>query len=214
MNIVSIVGQKGGSGKSTVASNLAAGLHRAGKSVVIIDADPQATLLDWQAARPEGANLPLVIKATTAKDVQNAIKTAKADVVLIDTPGRAANLSEAVIGLSDISLIVIQPSAPDIWAAAETCNQVLAAKKAGRSLTAAFLVNRIQPNTRMAAEFAKGDWNDFEGIEVMEATIGNRTAFAVAFADGVTVYETAGAEAARAEIDLVIQELEAAQWLA
>lgn len=214
MNVVSIVGQKGGSGKSTVASNLAAGLHRAGKSVLIIDADPQATLIDWQSARPEGADLPPVVKASTAKDVQNAIKAAKADVVVIDTPGRAANLSEAVIGQSDVALIVVQPSAPDLWAAAQTCAQVQAAKKAGVSVSAAFLVNRLQPNTRMATEFAKGEWNENEGIEVMEATIGNRTAFAIAFADGVSVYETTGADAARAEIDLLIKELEDAQWLA
>lgn len=214
MNVVSIVGQKGGSGKSTVASNLAAGLHRSGKTVLIIDADPQATLIDWHAARPDGVDLPPVIAATTAKDVQAAIKAAKADVVVIDTPGRAASLSEAVIGLSGVALIVVQPSAPDLWAAAQTCAQVQAAKKAGVDVSAAFLVNRLQPNTRMATEFAKGEWNDNEGIEVMESTIGNRTAFAIAFADGVSVYETTGADAARAEIDLLIKELEDAQWLA
>lgn len=214
MNVVSIVGQKGGSGKSTVASNLAAGLHRSGKTVLIIDADPQATLIDWHAARPDGVDLPPIIAATTAKDVQAAIKAAKADVVVIDTPGRAASLSEAVIGLSDVALIVVQPSAPDLWAAAQTCAQVQAAKKAGVDVSAAFLVNRLQPNTRMATEFAKGEWNDNEGIEVMESTIGNRTAFAIAFADGVSVYETTGADAARAEIDLLIKELEDAQWLA
>lgn len=214
MNVVSIVGQKGGSGKSTVASNLAAGLYRSGKTVLIIDADPQATLIDWHTARPDGVELPPVIAATTAKDVQAAIKAAKADVVVIDTPGRAASLSEAVIGLSDVALIVVQPSAPDLWAAAQTCAQVQAAKKAGVDVSAAFLVNRLQPNTRMATEFAKGEWNDNEGVEVMESTIGNRTAFAIAFADGVSVYETTGADAARAEIDLLIKELEDAQWLA
>lgn len=214
MNVVSIVGQKGGSGKSTVASNLAAGLHHSGKTVLIIDADPQATLIDWHAARPDSADLPPVIAATTAKDVQAAIKAAKADVVVIDTPGRAASLSEAVIGLSDVALIVVQPSAPDLWAAAQTCAQVQAAKKAGVDVSAAFLVNRLQSNTRMATEFAKGEWNDNDGIEVMESTIGNRTAFAIAFADGVSVYETTGADAARAEIDLLIKELEDAKWLA
>lgn len=211
MNVVSIVGQKGGSGKSTVAANIAAGLHRRGLRVLIVDADPQRTLFDWSRARPETTDLPEVTTAATAKDVQGILKTAKGDkfdIVVIDCPGRAAALSGSVIGLSDVALLVIQPSAPDIWAAAETVGQVHAARKAGQNVQAAFLVNRVQPNTRIAAEFAKGEWNEHQDISVMQSTLGNRTAFALAFAEGVSVYEVAGAEAARAEVDAVVNELE------
>ena len=69
-------------------------------------------------------------------------------------------------------------------------------------------MNRVQPNTRIAAEFAKGDWNEHQDIRVLKSTLGNRTAFALAFAEGVSVYEVSGAEAARAEVEAVINELE------
>lgn len=211
MHVLSFVFQKGGSGKSTMSANVGAGFARRGRKVLIIDADPQGTLTDWRDVGGSEA-LPPVIGATTVKEIQIALKGAAADgtdIVVVDCPGRAAPLAGAVIAMSDAAILVIQPSAPDIWAASETVQQVKAARKAGQKVSAAFLANRVQPNTRMASEFAKGDWNEHKDIGIMQTTIGNRTAFALAFAQGVSVYEVKGAEAARAEIESLIDELEA-----
>ena len=61
MKIIACINEKGGSGKSTIACNLATALHRRGQRVVLIDADPQGTARDWRAASPEGADLPPVV---------------------------------------------------------------------------------------------------------------------------------------------------------
>lgn len=213
MKVISLVSQKGGSGKSTLAANLAAALHRQGKRVAVLDADPQGTLMDWQAVRAAALSLPAVTAVTTAKDMQAAIKDAAADYVVIDTPGRSAPLTAAAVALSNVALIVIQPSAPDVWASAATVEQVRQARTAGTQVEAAFVVNRVQANTRLAAEFGEGAWNDASDIDRADALIGNRTAFAVSFTDGLTVFDVPGSDAARSDITALLKELEAAGWL-
>ncbi len=56
--ILAVVNQKGGTGKSTVATNIAACFAAEGREVLLIDADPQHTALDWRADRPD--NQPLL----------------------------------------------------------------------------------------------------------------------------------------------------------
>lgn len=213
MQVLSFVSQKGGSGKSTLSANVAAALQRRGKRVLMIDADPQGTLMDWQAVRTSNVSLPPVVAATTAKDLQSAIKGAEVDFVVIDSPGRSAPLTAAAVALSTVALIVVQPSAPDVWASAATVEQVRAARLAGAKVEAAFVVNRVQPGTRLAAEFGGGAWNDAQDIDRAETMVGNRTAFAVSFTDGLSVFDVPGADAARREIETLLNELEAAKWL-
>jgi len=215
MTIIAMVSQKGGSGKSTMAANLAAGLQRAGKTVAIIDADPQGTLVDWYAMGSNPSRVPVTQpEAHTVKAVKAALDGVRADVVIVDSPGRTSTLSGAIIGLADVALIVIQPSAPDLWAAHETVKQVAEVRATGKQVQAAFMVNRHQPNTRLGAEFGSGDWaKQFEGIDTFTATAGNRTAYALAMAEGKTVFDITGADAARTEIDAFIKEMEAAKWL-
>jgi chromosome partitioning protein len=59
--VISVLGQKGGGGKSTLATNLARGLQRHGCDVLIADTDPQGTASEWATLHPEGSDLPPVI---------------------------------------------------------------------------------------------------------------------------------------------------------
>ncbi|NCC29087.1 MAG: ParA family protein, partial [Gammaproteobacteria bacterium] len=62
MSIVAVVGNKGGTGKTTLSLNLAAGLARRG-SIVIVDADPQQSAYQWRLIGDENAALPAVVAA-------------------------------------------------------------------------------------------------------------------------------------------------------
>lgn len=211
MKIIALLNEKGGTGKSTIATNLATALHRQGKSVVLIDADPQGTARDWRAASPEGADLPPVIAIDRAPNVASSLRTLSADIAVIDAPAKAGDMTASIVSAANIALIVIQPSGADVWASAAAVRLVRQKLDMGGKIDAAFLVNRASGNTKLSKLIKDGDWNEY-GLDQLEATVGNRIAFAQAMTDGVSVFDLADSTAQQ-EINNVITELETAKWL-
>ena len=211
MKILAALTEKGGSGKTTVAINIGAALHRQGKSVVIIDADPQGTARDWRAATPLNIDMPMVVPVDRPQALESVLRGLEADYVLIDTPAKASQTAAAVVRVADVALIVLQPSGPDVWAVAPTAKMIQARIDAGGRIDAAFLINRATSNSKLSKLIRDGTWNGY-AIDQMTAVVGNRVAFAQALTDGVSVFETADT-AAKNEILAIIKELEAARWL-
>jgi chromosome partitioning protein len=210
VKIIALMNEKGGSGKSTLATNLATALHRRGKRVVLVDADPQGTARDWRAASPEGADLPPVV-ALDRPQMLASISNLAADLVVIDTPAKAEAMAAGVVRVANLALIVIQPSGADVWASAATVKLVRQKLDVGGAIDAAFLVNRTSGTTKLSKLIKGGEWNEY-GIDQLDSTLGNRVSFAQALTDGVSVYDLHDASA-KAEVDAVITELEAARWL-
>lgn len=210
MKIIALMNEKGGTGKSTAASNMATALHRRGLRVVLVDADPQGTARDWRAASPEGADLPAVI-ALDRPQMLTAITALAADYVIIDTPAKAESMAAAVVRVAHVALVVIQPSGADIWASAATVKLIRSKLDVGGKIDAAFLVNRVKAGTKLAGLVKGGEWNEY-GLDQLTAVITDRTAYAQALTDGVSVYDLPNMDA-RADIDAVLAELEAAGWL-
>jgi chromosome partitioning protein len=211
MKVIAFLNEKGGSGKSTCAINFACALHRSGRRVVLIDADPQGTARDWSDARPAGVDLPSVIALDRPEMLLNSLKNISADYLVIDTPAKAEKMAANVVRVSNVAIIPVQPSAADVWASAAAVKLVQSKRDVGGEIEVTFLATRVSSNTNLSREILRGEWNEY-GIDMLDTSISNRVSYAQALSDGVSVYETRDGQA-RAEIDLILKELEDAQWL-
>ena len=211
MKVIAVLTEKGGTGKSTIAANLATLLHRRGRSVVLVDADPQGTARDWRAASPQEMDLPPVVAIDRAAMLGQSLKSLSADFAVIDSPAKAGDMAAAIVSASDLALLVIQPSGADVWASAATVRLIRTKRDMGGAIDSAFLVNRAVSGTKLSKLIRSGDWNEY-GLDQMDATVGNRIAFAQAMTDGISVFDLPDL-AARLEIEAIVTELEKAQWL-
>ena len=203
--IIGVLNQKGGVGKTTISVNLAASLARNGARVLLIDADPQGSALDWAAAR-DGDPLFSVVgfpRPSIHKEIGQIGQGY--DHIVIDGPPRVTDLARSAIMASDIVLIPVQPSPYDIWAADEVVKLIDEAKVYKENLKSVFVVNRKITNTAIGRDV--GEALAAYPILVLTATVTQRVVFAEAAAQGKSVYEIdAGGSAAR-EIEAVKVEL-------
>jgi chromosome partitioning protein len=124
MTTIAIVSQKGGSGKTTLAVNLAAAAEAIGATALIIDTDPQATASQWGAWRLDKA--PEVIDSAPPR-IQAKVDAAKeqgATFIVIDTPPHADSAASRAVEAADLVLIPCRPSAFDLAAIKTTVSLV------------------------------------------------------------------------------------------
>lgn len=212
MKIISVLNEKGGTGKSTVATNLATALHREGKRVVLLDCDPQGTARDWRDASPDDADLPPVLGVDRPQMLASSLNGINAEIAIIDSPAKAESMSAAIVRASHVALLVIQPSGADLWASGAAVKLIQAKREMGGDIDAAFLVNRTSGVTKLSKLVKSGEWNTYEGIEKLETSIGNRAVFATAMTDGLSVLDYSDAKA-KEEVQAIVQELKEAKWL-
>lgn len=114
MYTIAIVGQKGGTGKTTLTENISVAATLAGENVAVIDLDPQATATNWRDRRKSDA--PAVVSCQIAR-LRSVLDTAKANgvsFVIIDSPGHNAEATIAAAKAADLVLIPSQPIIKDI----------------------------------------------------------------------------------------------------
>lgn len=138
-------GIKGGSGKTTVSSNLAVMLAMQGKEILLVDADEQGTASDFASMREEGGFLP---KLTTVQLQDTAVRTEvrkmveKYDHVVVDTGGRDTTSQRAALTIADMLLIPFVPGSFDIWTAEKVDKLVEQCKAVNEHLQAYSFLNR------------------------------------------------------------------------
>ncbi|MBO1078954.1 ParA family partition ATPase [Roseomonas haemaphysalidis] len=186
--IVTVAQRKGGAGKSTLAATLATTLAAQGRRVALLDTDPQKTLGRWWTERlkagerakpmhyadPSGWRLPATIERM-ARDH---------DAVVLDTPPHADTDARIAIRAASLVLVPLQPSPADLWAMEGTLALVAEEKK-----HAVLVLNRVPSNGRLREDIAHELLR--RGLPLLEPCLGNRTAFASTFVQGLGVVEGA-----------------------
>ncbi len=203
--IIAVLNQKGGVGKTTLAVHLCAAFAEDGTRVLLIDADPQGSSLDWAASR-EAAPLFGVVglpKTNLHKEIPS--HAANYDHVVIDGPPRSNELTRSAIMAADLIVIPIQPSPYDVWATAETVEMVREARAFRNDLGAVFAINRKIVNTVIGRD-VRAALASYE-VPTLEATVCQRVSFAESAAKGRTVIETAPGSLAACEIKQLAREI-------
>jgi chromosome partitioning protein len=195
--IIGVLNRKGGVGKTTVAVNVAATLAAAGGRVLLVDSDPQASALSWSSMRERE---PLFAVAGMARPTLHRELPGIArqyDVVMIDGAPGVNDLGRSAILASDLVLIPVQPSPYDVWAAAETVQQIREARQLRGNLKGAFLINRKIANTAVGRDAAIA-LAQFGDLPVLATALNQRVIYAESAARGLAVIEAApNSEAAR-----------------
>jgi len=204
MTVTAILNPKGGSGKTTLATNLARALHESGRSVLVVDSDPQGSARDWHAMN-EANPLPLV-----ALDRANNLNTVKSvagayDRIVIDGAAKLENMLAAAIKVSDLVLIPVQPSPYDVWATGDLVELVQARREVtGGRPVAAFVVTRKIDGTRLGAD-VRQVLAEYD-LPVLAAEIVQRQVYPRTAAAGLTVFDGDDSKA-RAEIEGLTEEV-------
>ena len=183
MDVISVIAQKGGTGKTTLTVSLAVAADRAGLSSAIVDLDPQATAANWSDRRE--ADTPVVISAQASRlpQVLDAANSGGADLVIIDTAPRAEQAALAAARSADLVVIPCRPAVYDLETVSTTIDMTSLA--GGAPMMA--VINGVPargPKAAQAREVLEG-----MGVPVCAGTFGQRVAFDHAGALGLSAQE-------------------------
>jgi chromosome partitioning protein len=185
-------GIKGGSGKTTIAVNLA--VARASKyKVLLVDGDDQESATDWYAERQScypdlSPNLDFMkVAGKSARDRLLDVAD-RYDTIVVDTGGRDTVTQRAVLSVADRLLLPFQPRSVDVWTLKKVSALIGEIYNINSELKCGGFVNRAFANSTDNDDTMTAI-SEAEGIELIPLKIGDRKAFSNAFGAGLTVPE-------------------------
>lgn len=187
--IILIGSQKGGCGKSTLATNLAAMAAQEGRDVVLIDSDSQSTSATWSADR-EQTSAPQVACVQKVGNITNTAKelATKYDLVIIDAGGRDSQELRTGLLAADLLLAPFKPSQADLDTIFQLSDVITQAKDFNAELNAAAVLT-MSPTHPANTEIKDSKAYLSEHISVLDCLVYDRKAYRDALSMGLSVIE-------------------------
>lgn len=207
--IVLIGGEKGGTGKSTIATNLAARLAGGGRDVLVLDADRQSTSANWAAERAEQAELPAVHCVQRYGNLFRAIQDLRTryEEIVIDAGGHDSEELRSAMAIADKLYSPVRASQSDLWTIEHLAKLVALAQAFNCDLKASVVVSMAPTNPRIRErEDALELLKELQELRVAKAVIHERKAYRDAMREGRSVVEMEDVKASR-EIESLVKEI-------
>ncbi|MDA8094888.1 MAG: AAA family ATPase [Betaproteobacteria bacterium] len=209
--ILLVGGEKGGTGKSTAATNLAVWCALEGMNVILLDADSQGTSRNWNDRRQQAGLPNIPCQAGTGNIFNHVQDLAKLyEHVIIDAGGRDSKELRSAAVVADIWYTPVQASQPDLETLAKVRELAQQAQAMNQALSIHAFVTRAptHPNIDELAEAKNliADFPDFPELQLADSVIFERKVYRDAMIEGRGVIET-GNSKAKAEIQLLAQEI-------
>jgi len=184
-------GIKGGSGKTTLATNLTIMRAREGQEVLLVDADDQQSAAEFTELRAEEMNDPeytcIRLDGKAVRDQVQRLED-KYDDIVIDTGGRDTTSQRAALTVADVLLVPFGPRSLDIWTLERVEELVSEARAVNPDLKAYSFINRADHQGSYNEE-TREVLSDSDEVEFISPTLGDRKAFAIAFDYGQSIVE-------------------------
>jgi chromosome partitioning protein len=207
--IIGVFGQKGGTGKSTVATNLATYLVSRGDDVLLLDADPQGTSYNWAQRRKNANGLVAITCLKASGDIYDAVRdqAKRYNHVVIDAGGADSDAMRSGILASNIVYVPLQPSVADIETSGAVNTMIGEARRFNRSLIARAIISRAPTNPMInETQEAREALLELSELELSRIFIRDRKVYRDALLEGAGVVEMSNNKAT-AEIQLLGQEI-------
>jgi chromosome partitioning protein len=201
--VITVAQQKGGSGKTTLAANLAVAWAQAGQRVALVDTDPQGSLGRWFLARRERMGAPgMELSTASAWGVSYECEKLRraADIVIVDTPPKADADLRPALREADLVLVPVATSHVDLWA---TEGVLDLCRREGRP--ALIVLTRAKAGTRLAGEVERVAAGLAGGVAA--ARLADRVVYAEALGEGLSASEAARGGPAAAEVAQLAAEV-------
>ncbi len=202
--VIGIVNQKGGVGKTTVAVNLAGVLADRVGPLLLVDADPQGSVLQWASIADE-SSFDILHTPKLGGRKAFARQTRGYPHVVIDAPPAMAAVCLHVMALVDLLIVPVGPSPLDIWSTREIIGRLPEVRRRNRKVSPRLLISRKMPRTRVGKD-ARVAMENLE-VEAFGTEICQRVAYVEAMIAGLPVHRFAPASAAAAEMQSLCDEV-------